>query len=63
MKATDTVPAMAEVITARPMKDVAKLSALVGEAVPPTVPQLGAKARYVGVEWKVEPAIPATVMV
>ena len=63
MKATDTVPDIAEVITARPTRDVARFSALTGDAVPPTVPQLGVKARYIDAEWNVEPAIPATVMV
>jgi hypothetical protein len=45
MTAIDTVPAMAEMATAKPMIGVAALSALAGE-MPPTVPQLGAKARY-----------------
>jgi len=50
MKATDTAPAMAEMTTAKPMKGVAKLSALAGEIVPPTAPQPGAKARNTEVE-------------
>ena len=50
MKATDAAPAMAEMTAAKPMKGVAKLSALAGEIVPPTAPQPGAKARNTEVE-------------